>query len=78
MQNVTYIQSGAIAQLVERWNDDLEIAGSYPLYMYFSSNNVRLLAYVFTVGDPRLEWLKRYESNRVYCFQTIFLSLVYL
>ena len=68
------LRIGDIAQLVERWNDDLEIAGSSPLYMYFSSNNVRLFAYVFTGGDPRLECLKRYESNRVYCFQTKFLS----
>ena len=26
---------------------------------YFSSNDVRLLAYVFTGGDPQLEWQKR-------------------
>ena len=59
------LRIGDNGQLVERWNDALEIAGSSPLYMYFSSNNVRLLAYVFTGGDPRLEWLKRYDSNRV-------------
>ena len=41
---------------------------------YFSSNNVRLLAYVFTGGDPQSEWLKRDESNRVYSFETRFLS----
>ena len=45
---------------------------------YFSSNNVRFLAYVFTGGDPQLEWLKHNKSNRVYLFETIFLSLVYL
>ena len=45
---------------------------------YFSSNYIRMLAYVFTVGNPYLEWLKRNESNRLYWFETRFLSLVYL
>ena len=45
---------------------------------YFSSNNVRLLAQVFTGEDPQSEWLKCDESNRVYWFQTRFLSGVYL
>ena len=72
----------AIAQMVERRNDDLEIAEQCwfepALCHYFSSNNVRLFAYVFTGGDPQLEWLKRNESNRVYWFHIGFLSLVYL
>ena len=49
-----------------------------PLCHYFSSDIVRLFAYVFTGGDPQLEWLKRNESNRIYWFQTGILSLVYL
>ena len=48
--------------MVERRYDDLEIAGQCwfepAVRHYFSSNNVRLLAYVFTDGDPQLEWLK--------------------
>ena len=68
--------------MVERRNDDLEIAEQCwfepALCHYFSSNNVGLFAYVFTGGDPQLEWLKRNESKRVYWFQTGFLSLVYL
>ena len=72
---------GIIAQMVERRNDDLEIAEKCwfepaPCH-YFSSDNVRLSAYVFTGRDPQLEWLKR-KSNRVYWFQTGFLPLVYL
>ena len=38
------------------------VAGASPLRHYFSSNNVRLLAYVFTVVDPQSEWLKRDEE----------------
>ena len=76
------LRIGAIAQMVEHQNDDLEIIEQRwyesALCHYFSSNNVRLLAYVFTSGDPQLEWLKRNESNRVYWFQTGFLSLMYL
>ena len=76
------LRIGVIAQMVERRKDDLEIAGQCwfepAACHYFSSNDVRLLAYVFTGGDPQLEWLKRNESNRVYWFQTIVLSLVYL
>ena len=41
---------GVISQVVEHRNDDLEIAGQYwfdpAACHYFSSNNVRLLAYV--------------------------------
>ena len=33
---------------------------------YFSSNNVHLLAYVFTGEDSQSEWLKRVVSNRAY------------
>ena len=64
------LRIGVIAQVVERRNNDLEIAGQWwfepAACHYFSSNNARLLAYVFTGGDPQLEWLKRNESNRVY------------
>ena len=46
------LRIGVIAQMVERWNDYLEIAGQCwfepAACHYFSSNNVRLLAYVFT------------------------------
>ena len=71
-----------MAQMVERRNDDLEIAEQCwfepaPCH-YFSSDNVRLFANVFTGGDPQLEWLKRNESNRVYGVQTGFWSLVHL
>ena len=31
---------------------------------YLSSNNVRLLAYIFTEGDPQSEWLKRNKSEK--------------
>ena len=58
-----------IAQMEERRNDNLDIAGlcwfEPAVRHYFCSNNVRLLAYVYTVWDPQLEWLKRNESNRV-------------
>ena len=37
-------------QLVKRWDNNQEIAVSSPLY--FSSKNIRFLAYVFTGGDP--------------------------
>ena len=54
------LRIGAIAQMVERRNDDLEIAEQCwfepALCHYFSSNNVRLFAYVFTGWDPQLEW----------------------
>ena len=33
---------------------------------------------IFTGEDSQSEWMKRDESNRVYWFQTRFLSLVYL
>ena len=60
---------------------DLECKGRWfepAVNQYFSSNNIRLLAHVFTGEDPQSEWLKREEWNRVYWFQTIFLSWVYL
>ena len=53
------LRIGVIAQMIERRNDDLEISGqcwSEPAAChYFSSNNVHLLAYVFTGGEPQLE-----------------------
>ena len=53
------LRFGIIAQMVERRNDDLEIAEQCwfepaPCH-YFSSDNVRLFAYVFTGGYPKLE-----------------------
>ena len=78
------LRIGVKAQMVERRNDDLECwlkCWFEPAVChYFSSNNDRLLAYVFRGGDPQLEWLKRNESNRVYMywFEPRFLSLVYL
>ena len=76
------LRIGVIAQMVERRNDDLDIAGQClfepALRHYFSSNNARLFAYIFTGGDPQLEWLKRNESNGVLWFQARALSLVYL
>ena len=68
--------------MVERRKDDLEIAEQCwfepAVRHYFSSNNDCLWAYVFTCGDPQLEWLKRNESNRVFWLQARFLSLVFL
>ena len=53
------LRIGVIAHMVERRNDDLEIVEQCwfkpVLCHYFSSNNVRLFAYVFTGGDPQLE-----------------------
>ena len=50
------LRIGAIAQMVERRNDDLEIAENCWFASaqchYFSSDNVRLFSYVFTGGDP--------------------------
>ena len=50
------LRIGYIAEMEQRRYDDLEIAGRYwfepAARHYFSSNNVRLLAYVFTGGDP--------------------------
>ena len=76
------LRIGAMAQMVERRNNDLEIAEQCwfepaPCH-YFSSDNVRLFAYVFKGGYPQLEWLKRNESYTVYWFLTGFLSLAYL
>ena len=53
------LRIGAIAQMVERRNDDREIAEQCwfepaPCH-YFPSDNVRLFAYVFRGGDPQLE-----------------------
>ena len=59
--------------------DDIDVSGSSPLCVaIFSSNIICLLAYVFVCGDQQLEWLRDIESNRVYWFETRFLSLVYL
>ena len=67
---IPVLRIGAIAQMVERRNDDLENAEQCwfepALCHFFLGNNVGLFAYVFTCGDPQLEWLKRNESNRVY------------
>ena len=53
------LRIGALAQIVERRNDDLEIAEQClfkpALCHYVSSNNVSLFAYVFTGRDPQLE-----------------------
>ena len=53
------LRIGAIVQMLERRNDDLDIAEQCwsepaPCH-YFSSDNVRLFAYVLTGGDPQLE-----------------------
>ena len=57
------LRIGAIAQMVEHRNDDIKIAEQCwfepALCHYFSSNNVRLFAYVFSGEDTQLEWLKR-------------------
>ena len=55
--------------MVERRNDDLECwtkLDRAPVRNYFSSDNDCLLAYVFTGGNPQLEWSKRNESTRIY------------
>ena len=53
------LRIGAIAHMVERRNDDLEIAEQCwfepARRHYFYSSNVRLFAYVFTGGNPQLE-----------------------
>ena len=53
------LRIGYIAQMVEHMYDDLEIDGQCwfepAVCNYFSSNKVRLLAYVFTGGDSPLE-----------------------
>ena len=67
---------GSVGRALERWSGNWLFA---PVVRYsFSSQNVRLLAYVFTDEDPLLEWLKRNESNRVYSFEARFWSLVYM
>ena len=45
---------------------------------YFPSNNVRLLAYVYTGEDTQSKRLTRDESNRIYWLQIILLSLIYM
>ena len=51
------LRIGVIAYIVERRNNDLEIAGQCcfepAACHYFSANNVRLLEYVFTGGDQQ-------------------------
>ena len=70
---VLLLVSGNISQLEESKCIDQKDAGSIPLRAnYFSSNSVRLLAYVFIVGDLPSESLKRGESNGVYWFETRF------
>ena len=43
-----------MAPMVERRNYDLDIARQCVRH-YFSANNDRLFAYIFTSGDPQLE-----------------------
>ena len=50
---------------VELKDVNAKVAGSSPLSHYFSSNNVCLLAYVFTAENQQLEWLKHEESNSI-------------
>ena len=47
-----------------------------PLFFFQQYSPVGI--YIFTDEDPQSEWMKRDESNRVYWFQTRFLSLVYM
>ena len=47
-----------------------------PLFFFQQCSPVGIA--IFTGEDPQSEWMKRDESNRVYWFQTRFLSLVYL
>ena len=73
------LRIGDIVQLVERANDGLEIACSSPLYAtIFLPTMFAHWHTCLQVETPILEWLKRDESNRVYLFQTKFLSLVYI
>ena len=46
--------------------------------LFFFQQCLLVGIYVFTCENLQLEWLKRDESNRVYWFQPIFLSFVYL
>ena len=60
--------SNSIQKIPEiQLSDQRKEKGTLP---WFASNKCRLFAYVFTVGDPKSEWLKRDGSNRVYCFKT--------
>ena len=47
-----------------------------PLFFFQQCSPVGIA--IFTGEDPQSEWMKRDESNKVYCFQTRILSLVYL
>ena len=53
------LRIGVIAQMVERRNYGLDIARQCrfepAVRHYFSANNDRLFAYIFTSGDPQLE-----------------------
>ena len=54
------LRIGAIAQMVERRNDDLEIAEQCwfepsPCHYFFPTMFACLHVYVFTRGDPQLE-----------------------
>ena len=53
----------SVGRALGRWSGDrwFEPAERH----YFYSNNIRLLPYVLTGGDPQLQWLNRNESNRV-------------
>ena len=56
--------SAYTAQFVERWDDDLDIAGSSPMYAIIC----RLIMFVcwhilVKGGEPQWEWPKRNESN---------------
>ena len=64
----------SVDRALERWSRDCWFEPT--LRHYFSSNNVRSLAYVFTSGDPQLKWLKRNNSNRANLFETRLVSLV--
>ena len=68
-----------MAQLEERLDDDLKVAGSSLLCVTFFFQQSPLVSiHVFTVGDPLSESLKRDKSNQVYSLETGILSLVYL
>ena len=59
---------------------DLESKGcwfvpSAPLFFFQQCSPVGIA--IFTGEDPQSEYMKRDESNRVYWFQTRFLSLVF-
>ena len=75
----TEVRIGDMAQLEERLDDDLKVAGSAWCVSLFFFQQSRLVSiHVFTVGDPLSESLKRDKSNQVYSLETGILSLVYL